>query len=287
MPDALALLKKLRRERKEAENSDNGAGSASNAPPQQKADATHADGDSTAIGCKDTKAKSIWDEESLFTRSWEVYAGDETESTQTLRLLEDPTGKFAAGNGATLWDSALALARFIEHVNRSRPMSGSAAIELGSGIGLLSMTLASLGACPVLSTEREIAVQLLQKNVEANGFDSSAVQVLQLDWTQPLPAEVAGSSFGLIVGADLAFPSNSPVFSALADLLASLLQQCPNADCWLGHEPRREDVEAQFWHDLAARGVVATRVPAEQLPEGIPTDIWIMHLIFSTTKANS
>jgi predicted nicotinamide N-methyase len=224
-------------------------------------------------------AASIWDEESLFTRSWDVYAGSNAEPARTLRLLEDPTGKFAAGNGATLWDSALALARFIEHVHKTHSMAGRSVIELGSGVGLLSMTLATLGASPVITTEREICCPLLRKNVEANDFDENAIQVVQLDWTQPLPEEAA-DNFSLIVGADLAFPSNSAVFSALADTLLNLLQKCPEADCWLGHEPRREDVEAAFWKDLTARGITATRISADELPEETPTDIWIMRLTF-------
>ena len=91
-----------------------------------------------------------------------------------LRIWEDPRGTLAGGNGATVWDSALAFATAVSSsgdddnsVAATTDWRGLRVLELGSGVGLVALALACRGA-NVVATERAIALPLLEKNVEAN-----------------------------------------------------------------------------------------------------------------------
>ena len=104
----------------------------------------------------------------LWLRTFPLDGGDE------LRIWEDPRGTLAGGNGATVWDSALAFATAVsssgdddDSVAATTDWRGLRVLELGSGVGLVALALACRGA-NVVATERAIALPLLEKNVEAN-----------------------------------------------------------------------------------------------------------------------
>ena len=89
--------------------------------------------------------------------------------------------------------------------------------------------------------------------------------------------------FDVVVGADLAFPSNAENFEALADVLALALHDRCRGDGepeegrgalhhrergdlkvrregWLAHEERRPEVESRFWEALKRRHISAVRM---------------------------
>ena len=158
MPDALQLLRQLRREKQSA-----GESSAPSLPQPKPAAPVVAD--------------SLWETASLCVREWRV--ADHTGSdVRPLRLLEDPMGTMSAGNGATLWDAAMALTLALQ---QEQPWVGVRVLELGAGVGLVGMALASLGA-QVVSSERGIALPLLKKNLAENAPFAGDAVALEIDW---------------------------------------------------------------------------------------------------------
>ena len=129
-----------------------------------------------------------------------------------LQIWEDPRGTLAGGNGATVWDSALAFATAVssggvddDSVAATTDWRGLRVLELGSGCGLVALALACRGA-HVVATERAIALPLLEKNVEANAAlvkrRGGSVACAALDWTTP-DADVLNRGYDAVVGADL------------------------------------------------------------------------------------
>lgn len=251
--------------------------------------------------------RDFWEHEKLLLREWPVMltererkgSGLRQVPVTTLRILEDPLGLFAAGNGATLWDCSLALARFLECRYCWQPASSSTSwhnksvLELGSGLGLVSMALASLGAT-VTVTEREICLPILLRNLSENELLSSPVKggggiagdgdrsanygrcrVVPLTWGKDVQIPwVDDQNFDIIIGADLAFPSNSDNYDALADTFANALRGPTRplateaaaterrgvSEGWLAHEARRPEIEIAFWEALRNRGIIVERM---------------------------
>lgn len=187
------------------------------------------------------------------------------------------------GNGATLWDCALVLTRALAEHYPS--MEGMVVLELGAGLGLVGMACAAALGATVVSTEREIAVPLLRRNVEHNAAAlqrRGCVEVAPLSWgAAPTGALIAErpAGFDLIVGSDLVFPSNSDAYILLVDTLEVLLRShagrfsrgggaeppagpiagaAEHLEMWLAHEPRRPNVEATFWSMLESRGIAVS-----------------------------
>lgn len=125
---------------------------------------------------------------------------------------------------AELWPSAVALTRWVldrptaeSLILAERADSGTdapGAIELGCGVGLVSLALASRGI-EVLATDHEpAALCLAAQNVRANlGRDIATALV---DWRSPPPLPRSP----LIVGADLAYEARNAI--ALSSCIAAL-----------------------------------------------------------------
>jgi len=87
------------------------------------------------------------------------------------------------GVGACLWDGSIVLAANL--IASSRNFIGSKCIELGAGVGLVSIVLAKLGS-QVYATDLGKVLPLLCENVLRNGVDrrincNGFVECMELD----------------------------------------------------------------------------------------------------------
>ncbi|EOD15269.1 hypothetical protein EMIHUDRAFT_459334 [Emiliania huxleyi CCMP1516] len=165
-----------------------------------------------------------------------------------LRLQQRPFS--ALGFASTVWDSSVVLSKAIERwaARGSAGLAGlpsKAVVELGAGCGLVGLTAAALGAHVTL-TDLPENVPLLAANVSANrdavappGKPPQTLQARSLDWTAPLPTDLAASA-DLIVGTDLLY-HGCPV-EDLASTLASLAR--PDAEAWLAVGRNRGGLDA-------------------------------------------
>ncbi|KAJ8260183.1 hypothetical protein GJAV_G00178030 [Gymnothorax javanicus] len=100
-------------------------------------------------------------------------------STEELKISQ----VFSANLGvaAPVWDAALFLCRYLDHLD----LKGKRVIELGAGTGIVGILAARLGA-EVTLTDLPHAVPQLQKNVSANmppsGWPCVAPTVCSLSW---------------------------------------------------------------------------------------------------------
>jgi hypothetical protein len=228
--------------------------------------------------CLSNNNNELWVNESLFERNVKIettsggYSGESENCTKSKRsniininLLEDPIGHFAGGNGATLWDCSIALTNVLveryanissnndnNDNNNNRRCGGGRSVmnvlELGSGLGLVGISMAASMGANVLVTDRLIAVPLLKRNVEHNKSviidGGGIVEVAELTWGKDQmkslltserrkrsmstssgggPATAPTPLFDIVIMSDLIFPSNSDNYSLLVDTLVVLL----------------------------------------------------------------
>lgn len=113
--------------------------------------------------------------------------------------------------GLELWPAALMLA---EHLYRNEPGHGRRAIELGCGVGLVSIAAVRTG-WQILATDCDPApLQFAEFNAAANGVEIEAFQLL--DWHNP----TTDSRFSRVLAADVLYQrcDHAPVLKCI-DLL--------------------------------------------------------------------
>ena len=186
------------------------------------------------------------------------------DGEEELRIWEDPRGTLAGGNGATVWDSALAFATAVsssgdddDSLASMTDWRGLRVLELGSGCGLVALALACRGA-NVVATERAIALPLLEKNLEANAAlverRGGSVACAALDWTTP-DADVLNRGYDAVVGADLCFAANAEGAAALAQVVGDVLGRGTPIGILAQEIRERDATPATFVADLRRRGV--------------------------------
>ncbi|KZP24794.1 hypothetical protein FIBSPDRAFT_734942 [Athelia psychrophila] len=111
-------------------------------------------------------------------------------AAQTIRLTQLDDGK---SNGTALWLGGQCLSLYLaEHIRSIAPRYSSGArpkaLDLGSGIGLTPLTLASLG-WDVLATDIDPVLAVLHQNIAQNSAvlpaGSGSIETRELDWTVP------------------------------------------------------------------------------------------------------
>ncbi|HEY6745195.1 MAG TPA: methyltransferase domain-containing protein [Mycobacteriales bacterium] len=143
---------------------------------------------------------------------------------------------------AELWPSGSALAAVVA----AEPLAGSRVLELGSGLGLVSVAAALAGADVLAADQSPEAVAFTTVNARRNDVP---VRVLRCTFEQP-EALLAEAPYDLVVAADVIYePKTVPV---LVDLLPRLVG--PGGRVWLADpgRPREDDflrrVDRAGWH---------------------------------------
>ena len=114
--------------------------------------------------------------------------------------------------GFELWPAALMLA---EHLYRGEPGRGRRAIELGCGVGLVSIAAARRG-WRVLTTDCDpVPLQFAEFNAAANTVDVVGYQLL--DWHNP----PSGPRFARVLAADVLYQrcDHTPILNCIDALL--------------------------------------------------------------------
>ncbi|XP_026731298.1 protein-lysine methyltransferase METTL21D-like [Trichoplusia ni] len=91
---------------------------------------------------------------------------------KTLKIYQ----KLEGDVNCVVWDASLVLAKYLETMsqNKSDFLSGMKVIELGSGLGVVGLTAATLGA-QVTLTDLPEALPLLRKNINENKYKISSM----------------------------------------------------------------------------------------------------------------
>ncbi|KAL6058859.1 Methyltransferase-like protein 21B [Balamuthia mandrillaris] len=101
----------------------------------------------------------------------------------------------AAKTGYRLWDSSIALAKYLEHSQQEHKWEGKRVLEVGAGCGLVGIALALQGA-NVVMTDLEEVLPNLQRNLQANKLlhqdtlqAEPQVRIGCLRWGNPLDVD--------------------------------------------------------------------------------------------------
>jgi len=122
----------------------------------------------------------------------------------------------ANGTGSSVWDAAVALAKFLE-IERDRQgpcdLRGLRVVEIGSGTGFVGLVAAKLGASEVTLTDLPECLDLMRLNA------AGTCDVRSLPWGTT-PTFIAD----VILCADCLLPGATHLFQPLAKTLVALLQ---------------------------------------------------------------
>ncbi|PPQ63386.1 hypothetical protein CVT24_005651 [Panaeolus cyanescens] len=170
------------------------------------------------------------------------------------------------------------------------------AVELGTGIGIVSVAVASLrsgiqrkdgdenGVDKIFSTDVESALPLLEQNLKANAriCGSCIPEPLVLDWEDDGLPEVIKNlgTIDLIMMADVSY--NTASFPALAKTLSKLVQLTRDDNSpsqkspiiLLGYK-EREAAERTFWDMAKNVGISFVKVGEKHGAGGQPVEIWV------------
>jgi predicted nicotinamide N-methyase len=192
-----------------------------------------------------------------------------------LEILQSATG--TGGIGSTVWDSALVLARYLEHSTKDRSTwRGKKILELGSGTGLLGLVAARLfEGSRVTLTDKHVG--LAKMNVEKTGLAES-VEVVELAWG----IEYLEKAKGLEAPYDLILLSDCvhwpDLFQPLVDTLYALAG--PETEILMAYEKRIFEDEIPFFAKLKEKGLSFKNVPESgQHPDYRgEEDIWLFRI---------
>jgi predicted nicotinamide N-methyase len=171
----------------------------------------------------DEELKAALHLECLAAARWEVRAGDQTFIIHGLRdaadLLDAPdyarefVTQDRAPYWAQLWPAAAMLAQALWELP---PGGGRAALELGCGLGLVSIAAARRGWRVTASDYDARALRIAEANARANGV--ALADTLLLDWHHCSDAP----EFDLILAADVLYeyPLQTAILQVLQWLLA-------------------------------------------------------------------
>ena len=143
---------------------------------------------------------------------------------------------------------------------------GCAQVELGAGVGLVSIVAGLLGACGV-ATDREPSVLSVLESNAAQMQLNHPLQTATLRWgesSKPLEravqrcAAAVGSSqskgVDLILAADIVFGNDPQIWRQLVDTLDDL--SSAGTAVIMAHTPRYPEREKVFWQILGERFLV-------------------------------
>jgi predicted nicotinamide N-methyase len=128
---------------------------------------------------------------------------------------------------AELWPSSLALARAVG----ARSLRGARTLELGCGLGLVSIAAAQAGGRVLATDWSADAVAFTQDNAERNGIELDTAIV---DWSAPEPI-LSQAPWQLVLGSDVLYERRN--VDQMLDLLPRLVDR--RGEVWIA-DPGRQ-----------------------------------------------
>ena len=170
----------------------------------------------------------------------------------TLQITQDPKNYVAVGDGTGMvtWGSAFCLSDLLQRGESAaaaipgfpESLAGARVVELGAGLGLLSLVATKLGASRVVATDGSTNVlDLLRNNAKSNltPEELGRLEVRQLRWvaedeTDDLPRDLlAGGGGGgeeeevVVLMADVCYQRNAVAWPALVNTVGALTEEVP------------------------------------------------------------
>jgi predicted nicotinamide N-methyase len=132
---------------------------------------------------------------------------------------------------AEMWPISVALARAIG----ARALRGARTVELGCGLGLVSIAAAQAGARVLATDWSPEAVRFTADNAERNGVE---VETAVVDWASP-GAIVERAPWQLVLGSDVLYERRN--VAQMLDLLPRLVDR--GGEVWIADPGRQTSME--------------------------------------------
>ncbi|KAF9053588.1 hypothetical protein BDZ89DRAFT_938999 [Hymenopellis radicata] len=164
-------------------------------------------------------------------------------------------------NGTALWLGAQVLSAYLTALN----LPVGRALELGSGIGLSSLTLAALGWSVVATDLPDVIDAVLAKNVAANDVHQR-ILVQHLDWThsQVLTEDPV---YDLIITADTIYSPS--LIRPLLDTIHAFATRSPRAHLFVCLERRDPPLIDSFFAQAHQLGFRTDQIPSRKLSKAL------------------
>ncbi|XAO22197.1 hypothetical protein I312_100964 [Cryptococcus bacillisporus CA1280] len=173
------------------------------------------------------------------------------------------------GCGGIAWPAGEVLSRYLAYRHGLDPshLAGKTVIELGSGTGLVGIAAAMLeSTSDVWVTDQAMLLNLMKDNAKLNMADLGRdnVHVAELNWGDPLPAEIPVEKSSLILAADCVY--FEPAFPLLVQTLCDLAPVGKDIEilfCW----KKRRKADKRFFAMLKkhfAQEIVEDDKPGEK-----------------------
>ena len=190
-----------------------------------------------------------------------------------VEIYHDPQGILKAGTGATVWDSSMVLAKYLEkqleessdnYFKQLRNREHFSILELGSGTGLVGLILHSLFPNATLClSDQESMLPLLLANIK----EKERIQVKELNWGNKEHMDLISKEFGkfdLIIHSDLiTWPA---LYSSLIETL-DYFSKPKDTMIVFSHESRDFEKEAKFYAKLSKTGFTFKNVESNDQDE--------------------
>ncbi|RPA83371.1 hypothetical protein BJ508DRAFT_413567 [Ascobolus immersus RN42] len=191
----------------------------------------------------------------LFAASHLVERRLKLRTTGDVLKVWEETGENIAGH---VWDAGIILSAYLDHyadkssgpltklhsrLNRKEEFT---AIELGSGCGLVGLTLATVyPKSTVFLTDLSEAEELCRRNLELVSTTTSGVDFCVLDWYDTaIPETIPKDTADIILAADCTYNTGS--VPALVKTFERLTENNRDAVVLLAHKPRHDSERLFF-----------------------------------------
>lgn len=170
------------------------------------------------------------------------------ERPDDLVRAAEQSGADGRGYWAHLWPSAVTLAEWVTTTSLLAP--GSRVLEVGCGLGLVSLAAAARG-CDVIATDVNAeALELLARSAAENHL---ALRTVRLDWRDPPPSNIQAD---MILGADVLYDprDHAPIARLIARLNCPACLTDPMRANSVGFESAAEQQALRVWQTRTDSG---------------------------------
>lgn len=238
------------------------------------------DFESWTSGCKEVKTLDHLDR-------WEVHCADElcvTLGDIQIQVKQKPRslGSEKLGVAACLWDGALVVGAYLALQPRHRYI-GCKVVDLGAGVGFLSVLLAKLGS-RVYATDLGKVVDLLQENALANNIDDESMACMELEWgSETCMKQASDLCFhgypDLVIASDVTYIDNETVVQPDTVEFVKLCRALSgeNTRILIGLERRSSQVRDTFIREVRREFGRVTMIDLSKVA-GLPRNLCVEHI---------
>jgi len=198
---------------------------------------------------------------------WKIYSLDKP-CHNILKLLEDKSMISKGTTGLRTWEASLRLSEYF--IQNPQICQNKNIIELGAGVGLLSLICAKLGAKSILATDvNHDVLQRLQQNIKANQLlleseNCTIPKVEKLDWNEKNLDMSEYQDLDLIICADVIYnPENIEPF---VNILSIFLKNIPSITIILCNPLRQQSTYDLFLEQLSQHNIIVHKELIDQVP---------------------